>query len=68
MSGAGCNVGRTDRTLRLLAGLAIAAAGIYYRSWWGLLSLAFLHNGLTGHCYLYQFLGLSSNRPRKRND
>lgn len=61
-TGASCNVGRKDRTARIILGFGIAAAGVYYRSWWGLLALAFLHNGIFGHCYFYQFLGISTNR------
>ena len=60
-----CNVGRMDRLLRLVLGLAIAAAGVRYRSWWGLLALAPLHNALFGHCYLYRWLGLNTNQPQR---
>ncbi len=57
-----CNIGRTERVGRLALGVAIAAAGVYYRSWWGLLALAPLYNALFGHCYLYRWLGLNTNR------
>ena len=62
MAGPWCNLSRFDRIIRILLGAAIAAAGIYYRSWWGLLAL--LHNGLTGHCYGYQMFGISTNRGK----
>ena len=31
------NVGSLDRTLRIVAGLAILGAGYYFKSWWGLI-------------------------------
>lgn len=74
-TGASCNVGRKDRTARIILGFGIAAAGVHYRSWWGLLALAFLHNGIFGHCYFYEMLRISTNRApkarfelRKRNE
>ena len=32
------NIGKTDRTLRILFSIAIAGIGYYYKSWWGLLA------------------------------
>lgn len=47
------NVGRIDRIVRVVAGLAIVAAGFYYRSWWGFLGLIPLATALVGWCPLY---------------
>ena len=30
-----CNIGKTDRIVRVLIGLAIIWAGLYYENWWG---------------------------------
>lgn len=48
-----CNVGKTDRILRIIIGLVIVAAGILYQSWWGLIGLVPLATGLFRFCPLY---------------
>lgn len=35
-----CKVGKTDRPIRVIVGLAIWAAGADCHSWWGLVGLA----------------------------
>ena len=30
-----CNVGKTDRIVRIILGIAIILLGIYFQSWWG---------------------------------
>jgi hypothetical protein len=34
-----CNVGKTDKIIRWIIGIVIAAFGLYYKSWWGLLAI-----------------------------
>lgn len=45
-----CNTGKSDRSLRVLAGLAILGWGWSAASWWGLVGLAPLLTGATGFC------------------
>ena len=40
------NVGSTERTLRIIAGIVIIAIGVYYGSWWGVVGLVPLFTGL----------------------
>jgi sulfite exporter TauE/SafE len=47
------NMGKTDRTLRIIAGIIILAAGLYLKSWWGLIGLIPLGTALIGWCPLY---------------
>lgn len=54
------NVGQIDRTLRLVAGVAIIAAGIYLKSWWGLVGMVPLFTGTTRWCPAYLPFGLST--------
>lgn len=56
-----CNVGQTDRVLRIGAGVAIMAAGAYLQSWWGLVGLVPFITGVVRWCPLYVPLGLSTN-------
>lgn len=55
-----CNVGRMDKVLRIVVGLAILLAGFAYQSWWGLVGLVPLLTGVIGWCPAYLPLGLST--------
>jgi hypothetical protein len=48
-----CNVGKTDRAIRLIAGVAVIAAGLYYQSWWGAIGLVPLLTGAFRFCPVY---------------
>ena len=54
------NVGKIDRIIRIIAGLAAIAAGVYYESWWGAVGLVPLLTAFIGWCPAYKILGLSS--------
>ncbi|MCX4186272.1 DUF2892 domain-containing protein [Methylophaga sp. OBS4] len=54
------NLGNVDRLLRIAVGTAIIVATLYYQSWWVLLGLALLINGLTGRCGAYALFGFST--------
>jgi len=60
------NVGSMDRTIRILVGLIILAAGIIFKSWWGLLGIIPLFTGLIGWCGLYSLLGISTVKSSKK--
>jgi hypothetical protein len=48
-----CNIGRTDRIVRVIIGLAIIWAGFVYESWWGVAGLVFLVTAALGYCPAY---------------
>ncbi|MGM8884710.1 YgaP family membrane protein [Psychrobacter sp. 1U2] len=54
------NVGRTDRTIRIIAGVVIIALGFYYQSLWGIIGLIPLLTGLFRSCVLYSLLGINT--------
>ncbi len=54
------NVGNAERVVRVLVGLSVIAAGVYYQSWLGLIGLLPIATGLTGYCPPYQMLGIST--------
>jgi hypothetical protein len=54
------NVGTLDRTLRILAGLAILGAGYYYKSWFGLIGFVPLLTATFRFCPAYLPFGLST--------
>lgn len=54
------NVGNAERIVRVLVGLSVIAAGVYYQNWLGLIGLLPIATGLTGYCPPYQLLGIST--------
>ncbi|MCX7895197.1 MAG: DUF2892 domain-containing protein [Thermoanaerobaculum sp.] len=54
------NMGSTDKTIRVLVGVAILGLGLYLKSWWGLVGLLPLITGLVGYCPAYRLLGIST--------
>ncbi len=45
-----CNVGKTDRIIRIIGGLVIALLGVVFSSWWGLIGIIPLVTGLFSIC------------------
>ena len=57
-----CNIGKTDRAIRLIAGVGIIAAGLYFQSWWGAIGVVPLFTAALRWCPPYQLLGISTNK------
>jgi len=60
-----CNVGKTDRFLRIIIGLVILVVGYIYSSWWGLLGLAILLTGWFKWCPAYLPFKVNTNKSEK---
>ncbi len=45
-----CKLTKTSRTIRVIIGLAILGAGLYFRSWWGLLGIIPLVVAARNYC------------------
>ena len=56
------NVGSMDRILRILVGIGMVGAGVFFQSWWGLIGLVPLTTAFVRWCPAYTFLGLNSCR------
>jgi hypothetical protein len=56
------NIGKTDRMVRILLGVAIAALGVAFRSWLGLIAIVPLATAAVGTCPLYLPFGLSTRK------
>jgi hypothetical protein len=54
------NVGSADRIARMVAGIAIVAAGLYFQRWWGVIGLVPILTGSIGWCPAYLPFGLST--------
>lgn len=55
-----CNAGKGDRIFRVIVGIVIIAAGLFYSSWWGAVGIIPLFTAAIGWCPLYLPLGLST--------
>lgn len=54
------NVGGIDQILRIIVGIAVIGAGIYFQNWWGAVGAVPLLTGLLGFCPMYLPFGFSS--------
>ncbi|HTT07645.1 MAG TPA: DUF2892 domain-containing protein [Gammaproteobacteria bacterium] len=55
-----CNVGQTEKIIRIVIGVALIIAGVMYGNWWGTVRLIPLVTGLIGWCPAYKALGLNT--------
>lgn len=61
-----CNVGKTDKATRIIAGIIIGTVGFYFRSWWGLVAILPLVTAFAGFCPLYKLLGINTCKTKMR--
>jgi len=57
-----CNMGKGDRTIRGILGIIALAAGLYFRSWWGLVGVILLGTALAGICPAYIPFGINTGK------
>ncbi len=58
------NVGSTDKIIRIILGIVIAAWGIYYKNWWGLVALVPFLTALISFCPFYPIFKLSTKKEK----
>lgn len=54
------NVGNVDMTLRIILGLLIGLAGIYYQSWLGLIGVVPILTAFLNFCPVYTLFGINT--------
>lgn len=54
------NVGKTDKVIRYILGAAIIIAGIYFKSWWGVIGIIPIVTAAISWCPLYSPLGIKT--------
>jgi hypothetical protein len=59
------NIGNVDKAIRIIIGILIAAAGIYLKSWWGLLAIVPIATALVSFCGLYSIIGVSTCKMKE---
>lgn len=55
-----CNIGLTDKMLRILLGLLTAGLAFYFKNWWGLLAIVPLITGVVSFCPIYKIFGFNT--------
>ena len=58
------NMGGIDRGIRFILGLLIVGAGIYFKSYWGLVGIVMMATALFSFCPLYIPFKLSTRKPK----
>jgi hypothetical protein len=61
-----CNVGKTDRLFRIILGVVIILAGVYFQSWWGAVGLVPILTGSIRWCPAYLPFGFSTCEADKK--
>lgn len=61
------NMGKADKTIRMILGIVIIALGIYFKSWWGVIGLVPLLTSFVSFCPLYAPFGISSITKSKES-
>jgi len=54
------NVGKIDRSIRIILGLIIVLLGFYFQSWWGLIGIVPIFTAFVSWCPLYSIFRLST--------
>lgn len=57
------NMGGADRVIRMVLGLGIIAAGVYFKSWWGAIGVVPLLTAAVGSCPAYLPFGITTCGP-----
>ena len=58
------NVGRTDKNVRIGAGIALLLVGMFGAGWFvSIIGLVLIATGVLSHCWIYAFLGKSTASP-----
>lgn len=60
------NIGKLDRILRILLGLALLGVGIVYQSEWGAIGFLPLFTGLFGYCPAYRLFHFTTCKAQPK--
>lgn len=61
-----CNEGKTDRIIRIVLSIVVAALGFFLKMWWiYIIAALLLVTGATGFCLLYLPFGINTCKAKK---
>ncbi len=55
-----CNVGKTDKIIRLIIGIVIIGLGYFFHSWLGIIGIVPILTAVFGRCGLYYPLKINT--------
>ena len=61
-----CNVGKTDKMFRIILGVIVILAGVYFQSWWGAVGIVPVVTGFIRWCPAYLPFGFSTCGDEKK--
>ena len=56
-----CNVGKTERLIRVIAGLALIGIGVIWGVWWAIIGILVVITSLLAWCPVSALLGVSTS-------
>ncbi len=59
------NMGKVDKTIRIVAGVVIIILGIVFKSWWGLIGVLPIAISVVGFCPVYAPFKISTMKKGK---
>jgi hypothetical protein len=54
------NIGKTEKIIRIIVGVAIIVAGVIFQSWWGAIGAIPLITGLINYCPAWSIFGINT--------
>jgi hypothetical protein len=61
-----CNIGKTDKIIRMIIAALLFAIGLIFQTWWGLLGIIPLITAVTGFCALYVPLKINTLKKAEK--
>ena len=62
-----CNVGKTDKLIRVIIGIVIMLAGYFvFHSWWGLIGIVPIMTAIFGRCSFYIPFNINTTKYDKK--
>jgi hypothetical protein len=62
------NVGKIDRSIRIILGLIIVLLGFYFQSWWGLLGIIPISTAFISWCPVYSAFKITTCKQVLHNN
>ena len=59
------NIGKADKTIRIVLGVVIIVVGIVFKSWWGLIGILPIGTAIVGFCPPYELFKISTVKKEK---
>ena len=61
------NMGKADKTFRMILGTVIIVLGVYFKSWWGAVGIIPILTSFISWCPFYVPFGLSTMTKQKES-